>query len=425
MSLFDLQLFTLHVASHLVGEETVRRALLSSNDESSKSRHLFSWRSPPLAPGNGDYDCNGDDDDDESSGTGTDQHQRHEPQEQKEKDEESRTASLVFLEVIFDWHPTITPAALESKSTTSTTPPTTRTIAMHVNALLRMSRDGRGLCVGVVPSGKRSEAAEVRVTLQDLERHFEQISIDVASTPETVLATTFANALLAMHTQSTGGLPSTTSNSRHGTVRVLQSSPGSGWGDVHARIPLCYHDLQETATWTIRQPAPRTTGLDDLAIPAAAMSMWMRSLTPPTAVHIATSTATAFTAGEPPFSAEKATSPPLSVEKQKLKPAPAPVVVDLLTLFQEWRQTPVVKPVPAAADPLLSASEKEHGGAVCLDSKESPGATTTHDNVPVGGSDSPGVQQKQKVVQIKRKHGFTRIPSKKKKTGKLKFAGAD
>lgn len=447
MSLFDLQLFTLHVASHLVGEETIRRALSSSNDESSKSRHLFSWRSPPLAPGNSDYDCNGVSDDDEKSSYihVIDQNQHRHPQEQKEEDEESRNASLVFLEVIFDWHPIATPAILESMSTTTNKALTTRTITMHVNALLRMSQDGTGLCVGVAPSGKRTElvggplaADELCVTLQDLERHFEQISIDVTSTPEAVLATTFANALLAMHTHSPKGVPSppqkTTAveNASLDRACVLKSSPGSG--DMQAHIPLWYQDLQETATWIIRQPAqstspPTTTSIDlsisgveasTLWIPAVAMSMWMRSLAPPTAAHMLTSTS-AFTTGEPPRSAAKSMStPPPTVEKQKqTKPA-----ADLLTFFQEWRQTPVLP----AADPLHyhAVKEKEDREALFLD-KESPCASTTHNNLPAAaaGANSPVQQPKQKVVQIKRKHGFTRIPAKKKKTGKLKFAGVD
>jgi hypothetical protein len=423
MSLFDLQVFTLHVASHLVGEETIRRALSSSssNDEISKSRHLFSWRSPPLDPG-------------ESNGVlVTDQHQ-HRPQEQKEMDEKSRNASLVFLEVIFDWHPmdSSTPA-LESKSMTSTTatntqqqkPPTTRTITMHVNALLRMSQDGTGLCVGVAPSGK--EVAELCVTLPDLERHFEQISIDVTSTPETVLATTFANALLAMQTHSNGGgLPpiseTTAENTSldHSRACVLKSSSSSG--DIQSHIPLWYQDLQDTATWTIRQPAARTTtSLDGPTIPAAAMSMWMRSLTPSTAAptQMLTSASTPTTVEPLHLSAEKAT---VKATPQKSKPAaPAPAAVDLLTLFQEWRQTPVAKPVPAKADSLYSHAvpEKEHG-AVGFPGRESPGATT-QDSVPAGGTPA----EQKKMVQVKRKHGFTRIPSKKKKTGKLKFAGAD
>jgi hypothetical protein len=145
------------------------------------------------------------------------------------------------------------------------------------------------------------------------------------------------------------------------------------------------------------------------------------------------STAT-ISSGEPPFSAEKPKSmstPPPSVQKQKqAKPAAAAAVVDLLVLFQEWRQTlvRVVKPVPAAsaADPLHSVPQKEHGAKVCLD-RASPGAAA-HDNVPAtGGSPSVtnNVQPPKKVVQAKRKHGFARIPAKKKKTGKLKFAGAD
>ena len=439
MSSFDLQLFTLHVASHLVGGETIRRALSSSsssssNDESSKSRHLFSWRSPPLAPGNGDGDSV------ESNGVfATDQHQ-HRPEERKFKDEESRDASLVFLEVIFDWHhmDSATPA-LESKSTNtqqqqplSPQPPTTRTITMQMNALLRMSQDGTGLCVGVAPSGKR--VGELRVTLQDLERHFEQISIDVTSTPEIVLATTFANALLAMqsHSNHGGGLPpipETTAeyaSQDRSRACALKSSPDSG--DVQACIPLYYQDLQDTATWTIRQPATTTatttTSLDCSTIPAAAMSMWMRSLTPPTAAqtHILMSAST-YTAGVATgdpllLSAEKSTSTP----QKRVPVAPAAAGVDLLTLFQEWRQTPVVKPAALpTADPLHphAAPEKKHG-AVGFLGRESPGATT-QDSVPAGGTPA----EQKKVVQIKRKHGFTRIPSKKKKTGKLKFAGAD
>jgi hypothetical protein len=432
MSSFDLQLFTLHVASHLVGEETIRRALSSSsNDESSNSRHLFSWRSPPLAPGSGDYDCNG---------VGVDDENVHQSQEQKEKDEESRNASLVFLEVIFDWHPmdSGTPATLDSKSSTSTTntqqqqPPTTRKIHMQVNALLRLSQDGTGLCVGVVPATAPQEVGEVRVTLQDLERHFEQISIDVTSTPEIVLATTFANALLAMHTHSNDGLPTpppatTAENPSLDRSRtcVLKSMPESG--DVQAHIPLWYQDLQDTATWTIRQPATSTTtSLDHLStIPSAAMSMWMRSLTPPitTPTHMLTSAST-FTTGDPLLlSAEKSVSTPQKVKPPAAAAAP-PAAMDLVTLFQEWRRTPVVKSVALpVADPLHShaAPEKEHGGPVGFLDRESPGGATTLDSVPAGGSPA----EQKKVVQIKRKHGFTRIPSKKKKTGKLKFAGAD
>jgi hypothetical protein len=476
MSLFDLQLFTLHVASHLVGEETIRQALSSSssssssNDESGESRHLCSWRSAPPSRGNGDCNDNGDGIYDESSST-----HPHRPQEPKETDEESRNASLVFLEVIFDWQPAATWTTVTDTDTKTHQPlaQATRTITMHVNALLRMSQDGTGLCVGVVPSGKRactqvgSTAAPAThadavgvgggvgvggVTLQELERHFEQMSIDVTSTPEIVLATTFANALLAMHSHS-NGLPETAENTSldrttsSSTVRVrgLQSSSGSAGDDVQALIPLCYQDLQQTASWTIRQPrttataTATTTNLDlstsreeesSLRIPAMAMSMWMRSLIS-TAALTQSSTAT-FTTVESPLSAEKSKSisTPPTVQKQKqAKPATA-AVVGLLTLFQQWRQTPVrvVKPVqPAsAADPLHSAAEKEYGAKLFLD-QVSPG-TATHDNVPATGG-SPSVttvqQQPKKVVQIKRKHGFTRIPAKKKKTGKLKFAGAD
>jgi hypothetical protein len=159
--------------------------------------------------------------------------------------------------------------------------------------------------------------------------------------------------------------------------------------------------------------------------------MWMRSLAPPTATptHMLTSAST-LSSGEPLLlSAEKAASTP---QKRIPVAAPAAPAMDLITLFQQWRQTPVVKSAAAPlVDPLHThaAAEKEHCGAVLFLDKESPGgggaSTSALDSVSAGGSPAAQSEPKQKVVQIKRKHGFSRIPSKKKKAGKLKFAGAD
>jgi hypothetical protein len=403
---FDLQIFILHVASHLVGEETIRRALTSeSNSDSSNvpSHHLCSWRSPPRL-------------------LVTDHEQRQPQQEPTGNNEECRNASCIFLEVIFDWLPT-TSTETETNAATATatnTPPTiTRTITMHVNALLHMS-DGTGLCVGAEPTGsgnnhtETSPAAAAAVTLSDLEGHFDVLGVDVASTPETILALTFANALLMLQANAdrlptaenvSHDRPSSSSNNQALSVRVHESSDT---GVKQAHIPLYYQDLQQTATWTIFQQQQQ----QQQTIPAPVMAMWMRSLTPtPTQIPTETETATATTPAKPSVRAEK--SSPRSMDKQKEPVAVA--VVDLRTLFQEWRQTPV-----RVAAQLAGSS---YSLQLQTDQKKEP-ANANNDSSPHQNDNNGPDSSKKKVVLVKRKHGYSRM-SKKKKTGKLSFAGAD
>jgi hypothetical protein len=103
------------------------------------------------------------------------------------------------------------------------------------------------------------------------------------------------------------------------------------------------------------------------------------------------------------------------MDKQKEPVAVVVAVVDLRTLFQEWRQTPV-----RVAAQLAGSS---YSLQLQTDQKKEP-ANANNDSSPHQNDNNGPDSSKKKVVLVKRKHGYSRM-SKKKKTGKLSFAGAD
>jgi hypothetical protein len=175
----------------------------------------------------------------------------------------------------------------------------------------------------------------VQVTLRDLERHFEQISIDVTSTPEIVLAATFANALLAMHTHSNGGgyaMETAVENASQDRLcpkvvaAVVMYKPIFPCGTRTCRIqllgPFGNQQHHQQQVWTVPRYPPQSCGcgLDTTHCSANAY------------VDVIVRHGRRASSFCP---AEKAT---VASTPQKLKPAAAAALV-IYSLFPEWRQT--------------------------------------------------------------------------------------
>jgi len=364
MSQFDFQVFLLHVAVSLVGNATVRKALLEDPASHAKSGdyNIVTWRAPRLP---------------------TVSEEEEEEKLASQGASESLASRCVLVEVLFG-SKTTTPAAAAAATATSM-----RELTMNLTGLWLLP-NGSGLCVDT------TAAERVVVTLDQLRHHFGQqqhLNVDVDSTDSTVLAATFARALLLQHppkyVQQQQQQNTTMDAKSSGETEVAASASTATTVttcSAKAHIPLYYEDLEQAAVWKLNGGEKRG-GPCLSRIPPPAMAMWMRSLRTTLPAVDDTMTGTLSLGG---------TDRKETLQEQE----------SLLALFRDWQQRP---PPAAVQQPMASAT------SAATDTRTgttSTTAATSFSNDNNNNNNKPPV--KKKTMRVKNKHGFARIPNRRR-----------
>jgi len=238
------------------------------------------------------------------------------------------------------------------------------------------------------------------VTVQDLESHFGALGVDVPSTPPHVLAKCMADALRGLSLSGSSGAQ----QRRDTTINVVGDDKKNRGGDVF--LPLSYDDLGQSSKLYLTKKGRRgrVSRIDSHVLSVMVFNWTMPTLPRSASEEITDAAVVAAGVDD-------------ELERQSLEEA-----------FESWKTLVDAEVDTLTTSPCLTGTKK-------LASSSPPGsvsspitaASPTANAKP--GEPSATVAARAAVPPVaaikKRTHGYSRIvPAKKKKKGKLKFAGS-